>query len=119
MRLVASALLVFAIAPLALVQSGCFWVAAGGAGYGGYKVGKDDRDLHTQMEDASITSQVKTKLLADSEISGLDIDVDTYQGVVSLYGHVETARDAKRAVRIAHGVKGVHRVDSKLVVLSK
>ena len=110
--------LVVAFLAIALTQSGCLFLAAGGAGYGGYKAGQDERGFGRQMNDATITSQVKTKLLADSEISGFDINVDTYEGVVTLGGHVENRGEADRAVQIARGVKGVHDVHSNLVVLS-
>jgi hypothetical protein len=44
--------------------------------------------------DPGITSAVKTKLLADPDVSGLRIDVDTREGAVTL-----TRRDASREDR--------------------
>ena len=66
----------------------------------------------------SITGSVKTKLIKDDHVDGLNINVDTHAGVVTLNGHVESAGDAKRAVGLARSVKGVEKVVSKLVVLS-
>ncbi len=43
-----------------------------------------DRSATTTAEDASITAKVKAKLLADSTVGGLKIDVDTRSGVVYL-----------------------------------
>src|SRR6478672_9268945 len=40
------------------------------------------------VNDAAITSDVKARLLADADVSGLRIDVDTSNGVVTLSGTV-------------------------------
>ncbi len=42
--------------------------------------------------DAAITTAVKTKFLADTHVSGLKIDVDTMNGVVTLTGNVQGRR---------------------------
>ena len=60
--------------------------------------------------DAMITGKVKTKLLADPDVKGLLIDVDTKNGVVTLNG------SADKAVSIAKGTEGVKSVENKLTV---
>jgi hyperosmotically inducible protein len=62
------------------------------------------------MDDALITSKVKTQLLADETVSGLDIDVDTQENVVTLSGTVKTAAEREAAIRIASATAGVLRV---------
>ena len=101
----------------ALSLSGCFWLAVGGAGVAGYEIGKDDRAIGTKVSDASITTSVKTKLAKDAEIDALDVNVDTYEGVVTLHGNVPNARTGERAAQLAQSVKGVKSVDSRLVVV--
>lgn len=102
---------------LGAAPSGCFWLAVGGAGAVGYEVAKDDRSIGTKVDDASITSGIKTKFIKDSEIHAFDINVDTYQGVVTLYGNVPSGNAQSRAVALARSVKGVKGVQSKLVVV--
>ena len=66
--------------------------------------------------DATITSKVKTKFLADTGVSGLKIDVDTSNGVVTLTGTVPTAAEKQRAMEIARGTDGVKSVVDQLKV---
>ena len=100
-----------------LSSTGCVWLAVGGAGAAGYEIAKDDRSISTKFDDASITTAIKTKLLTDERINALDVNVDTYEGVVTLHGHVDTRSDRGRAIEIASGVKGVRSVKSELRVL--
>lgn len=101
----------------ATMGSGCFWLAVGGAGAAGYEIGKDDRSVGTKFDDASITSAVKAKFIKDAEIDAVDINVDTYEGVVTLHGNVPSAAARNRAVQLARSVKGVKNVRSELVIV--
>ena len=64
------------------------------------------------VSDGWITTKVKTKLLADQEVSGFDISVETREGVVHLSGEVETQSQVSHAVEIAEETEGVEDVDS-------
>jgi hyperosmotically inducible periplasmic protein len=66
--------------------------------------------------DAAITTKVKSKFLADTSISGLKIDVDTTNHVVTLTGTVPTAAEKTRAVAVAKGTDGVKSVIDRLKV---
>ncbi len=111
-------LIVLAVLAASVANSGgCFWLAVGGAGVAGYQVGKDDRPLGTKVDDAAITSGVKAKLAKDDHVNALDVNVDTYEGVVTLHGHVPSRSAAGRAAELARSVKGVKDVQSKLVVV--
>ncbi|HXD17045.1 MAG TPA: BON domain-containing protein [Vicinamibacterales bacterium] len=68
------------------------------------------------ITDAAITSAVKTKFLAEPGVSGLNIDVDTSNGVVTLTGKVKTQAEANKAMSIARDSKGVTRVVNNLKV---
>ena len=68
------------------------------------------------ITDAAITTAVKTKLLADTSVSGLKIDVDTTDGVVTLTGAVPTAAEKNRAMELTRETKGVKSVRDKLKV---
>jgi osmotically-inducible protein OsmY len=66
------------------------------------------------LTDAAVTSTVKAKFLADPAVSGLKIDVDTKEGVVTLNGMVATKAEADRAMSLARESDGVKRVVSNL-----
>ena len=66
--------------------------------------------------DAAITGKVKTKLLADPDVKGLAIDVDTKDGVVSLSGMVPTKAESDRAEQMARDSAGVKSVVNHLRV---
>jgi hyperosmotically inducible periplasmic protein len=70
------------------------------------------------IDDATITTRVKTTLLNDPDVNGLRIDVDTAMGVVTLSGVVKTQAEADRAVALARKVTGVQDVRSTLQVSS-
>jgi hyperosmotically inducible periplasmic protein len=71
------------------------------------------------VSDSSITTKVKSSLLADSMIGGLAIDVDTTEGVVSLNGIVNSEQERVRAIQVAQGVNGVKRVDGRNLVVKR
>jgi hyperosmotically inducible protein len=68
--------------------------------------------------DSAITAKVMTELLADPDIKGLSIDVDTDEGVVALKGNVASRTLADRAGELARSVDGVKSVDNRLSVKS-
>ena len=74
------------------------------------------RDVGQATGDAALTAAVKTKLLADRSVSGLKIDVDTRDGVVTLTGTVNNATEKSEAVRIARSTDGVKTVRDNLKV---
>jgi hyperosmotically inducible protein len=68
------------------------------------------------IDDATITTQVKTSLLNDPVVGGLRIDVDTFKGVVTLSGAVKTAAERDKAIELAKKVGGVTDVKSTLQI---
>lgn len=101
----------------AMWLSGCGALVVGGAAAGGYYVGKDDRTLGEITDDATITSTINARYVKDSQVSALDINVDTRRRVVTLYGSVDSQAIADRAVEIARNTKGVKQVVSKLTIV--
>ena len=71
------------------------------------------------IDDATITTRVKTALLNDPDVGGLRIDVDTFKGVVTLSGSVKSQGEADKAVAIARRISGVSDVKSTLQVSPK
>lgn len=72
------------------------------------------RSAGQTLDDATITSKVKTALLADPEVKGLKIDVDTRKGEVTLSGTVDSQRQVDRATEIATATEGVRKVSTRL-----
>lgn len=75
-----------------------------------------DRDFATRVEDATITASVKSKLLWNDHTDGLEIDVDTVGGRVTLSGTADTAQAKDIATRLARNTDGVIGVDNKLTL---
>lgn len=73
-----------------------------------------------QVDDAQITTEVKSKLASDVNASSLtDISVNTTNSVVTLAGQVESAEIKQRAQTVAAAVPGVARVNNELQVAPK
>lgn len=70
------------------------------------------------VDDGTITTAVKAKLLNDSVTKGLAVSVETFEGQVTLTGAVDTAQQRDKAFEIARGVNGVKKVNN-LINLKK
>jgi hyperosmotically inducible protein len=68
------------------------------------------------VDDASITTAVKTKLVADKAANLTRVDVDTNNGRVSLNGIVETPAQKAKAEQLAWDTKGVKGVVNNLQI---
>lgn len=73
---------------------------------------EQSRDAGEVVNDSWITTKVKSKLVADGDVSGFDISVETRNNVVHLSGEVETQAQVDHAVSIARDTEGVARVDA-------
>jgi hyperosmotically inducible periplasmic protein len=80
------------------------------------------REGHGVWDTASdiwITSAVRMRLLADTEVPGLEIDLDSYDGVVTLFGIVSSDEAKAAAEADALKVSGVKRVMNELQVVAR
>src|SRR5262245_22742770 len=59
------------------------------------------------IDDSVITTKVKTALLADKRVSGMDVSVETFKGRVLLSGYVNNPEERQTAERIARNTAGV------------
>lgn len=132
MKNVSSIAAIFLVSSLALVATGCDREPAdqtagekvdeaaaesrsAASGMGDTMERKADQ-AGQAIDDASITAAIKAKYLVDDTLKGLDISVDTVQGVVTLTGPVQSDTAKELATQIAQGVEGVVRVDNQLTV---
>lgn len=94
---------VFIAAMLALFISGC-GVFSGQQSAGEY------------VDDATITTRVKSRFVEDDKVSAMRLGVETMQGTVQLSGFSSSATERQRAGEIARGVPGVRGVRNDVVV---
>jgi len=68
------------------------------------------------FDDSTITAKVKAAILQDPDLKVLQINVETFKGVVQLSGFVNSPQAVSRAVEVARGVSGVKAVTNNLLV---
>ena len=74
------------------------------------------RSTGTYIDDKTISTKVKAELAADSLTQAIQVEVETYDGVVQLSGFVDKAEKIKRAEEIARSVQGVKKVKNNLAL---
>lgn len=87
----------------------------GGKDTGGGK--ETTRSAGVTVSDLWITSATKMKLASDSRTPATEINVDTFDGVVTLFGMVPSQESKAAATEIARSVSGVKRVENKVEVV--
>ena len=68
------------------------------------------------VDDAAVTARVKTALIQEPGVSANAINVETYRGVVSLSGFVDSEEVARKAVSAAQKAGGVRSVKNDMRV---
>ena len=68
------------------------------------------------VDDSVITTKVKAALLADPDIKGTDVSVETKGGEVTLTGTVKSQAQMDRVQKIALNTDGVKGVQNKVAV---
>jgi osmotically-inducible protein OsmY len=74
--------------------------------------------MGNKVDDAVITTSVKTELAKDPSLSALRINVDTSNGRVALKGKAPSNEAREHATTLAQNVKGVVSVDNQLKLYS-
>lgn len=77
-----------------------------------------DRSTSAVASDMWITSATKMKLAADSRTPATEINVDTYDSTVTLFGMVPSQQAKQAATEIARSVNGVKQVNNELQVVA-
>ena len=68
------------------------------------------------IDDATITSKVKSAIFNEPSLKGWDINVETYKSVVQLSGFVNSTANINTAGSVARSVKGVASVKNDLLL---
>ena len=71
------------------------------------------------LDDSTITTKIKAKLLGDPVVSGFAVSVETFRGRVVLSGFVNSQTQVDRAIALSREVPGVREVQSALVIKSR
>jgi osmotically-inducible protein OsmY len=66
------------------------------------------------LDDSVITTKVKAAIFDDPTTKVMEINVETFKGVVQLSGFVSSQAAANRAVELARGVSGVKGVTNDM-----
>ena len=68
------------------------------------------------LDDSVVTTKVKAAILSDPELKVLQINVETFKGVVQLSGFVDSKAMVVHAVEVTRGVAGVKGVKDDMRV---
>jgi hyperosmotically inducible protein len=71
------------------------------------------------VDDTTIANTIRAKIVGDKELSILKINTDVFNGNVTLLGVVPNKQAEYNLLSLAHGVKGVKSVTSKLTIQAK
>lgn len=74
-----------------------------------------ERSASEVISDATITSKVKTALLAEEDVKSMDIKVETFNGSVQLGGFVDSQWQSDQAAEVAVSVNGVQQLTNDLI----
>lgn len=70
------------------------------------------RDVGRDMNDRWITEQVRGRIIADSDVKGVNYNIQVFDGVVYLMGFARSEDELRQAAEHASRVKGVQKVVS-------
>lgn len=82
----------------------------------GCSVIRGQESASSYVDDASITTAVKAKLIDSKQVDAGAVNVQTLKGEVALSGFAKSSAERTRAEQLARDVKGVRGVHNNLVV---
>ena len=68
------------------------------------------------VDDTTITTSVKARLLDNKDVAGTSISVETLNGTVMLSGFAKSSLERNKAETLARNVKGVKSVKNEIAV---
>jgi hyperosmotically inducible protein len=78
-----------------------------------------DASMTSATYDAWITTDVKARLLATADVPALEVNVDTNNGIVTLFGSVPTETAKRAAEAEVKKIDGVKAVQNELQIVPK
>jgi len=86
------------------------------SGVTGCAVTRGQSSMGEYVDDASITTSVKSKFVGDKQVDASSISVETLNGTVQLSGFAKNEAERSAAEQIARNTKGVKAVKNGIVV---
>jgi osmotically-inducible protein OsmY len=77
---------------------------------------KERQGFKQSVLNATLTARIKSQLLVNGNTAGMDINVDSSDGIVTLSGQVASDQERELAVRIAENTNGAKSVNDRLIV---
>jgi len=77
---------------------------------------RGERTMDARVDDATITTQIKTALLTRRATSALNTTVKSYNGAVTLGGVAKNEAEKELAEMLARGVRGVREVNNLMTI---
>jgi len=97
-------LLIAAVAAVALI------------GTAGCAVTRGQETVGAYIDDATITTQIKSRFVENKQVDAASIKVETLNGTVMLSGFAKNSTERSTAETIARGVNGVKSVRNEIAV---
>jgi len=91
-------------------------ITAAVAAASGCSVMRGQESASTYVDDAAITTSVKTKFVEDKSVDAGAIKVETLNGTVQLSGFAKTPQERMAAEKLARDTKGVKSVQNNVTV---
>ena len=82
----------------------------------GCAVTRGQETVGAYIDDAAITTQVKSRFVENKEVNAAAISVETLKGTVMLSGFAKSTTERNTAERIARAVNGVVTVKNEIAV---
>ena len=82
----------------------------------GCAVTRGQETVGAYIDDATITTQVKSRFVENKEVDAAAISVETLKGTVMLSGFAKSTTERNTAERIARAVNGVVAVKNEIAV---
>jgi hyperosmotically inducible periplasmic protein len=82
----------------------------------GCAVVRDQQSVGAYIDDATLTTRVKAKLVEDTTVSAASISVETLNGTVQLAGFAKSDAERSKAEQLARNTSGVRGVKNDIIV---
>ena len=82
----------------------------------GCAVNRGQESVGAYVDDASITTAVKTRFVDNKDVDAASIHIETLNGTVMLSGFAKSATEKATAERLTRGVNGVKGVKNEISV---
>lgn len=82
----------------------------------GCAVARNQETVGNYIDDATLTTRVKSKFAADPTVSAMSISVETLKGTVQLSGFAKSSEERAMAEKLARETSGVAAVRNDIVV---